>query len=425
MSTALAVAGVTSVLRDLLNDGIVNHNVSGMVGSTVLVTTMPPDKVVQANGVEATQLNLFLRHVSPNVGWRNEGLPSRDDAGRTRLTNAPLALNLHYLISAYGAADLHAEILLGYAMQLLHETPVIPREAIRIALQPSPSVGTTLPPALRALADSGLQDQIEQLRITPEFLNSEEMSKFWTATLAHYRPSAAYQVSVVLIQTADPRPAPLPVLTRGLHVPPNLLPPVPTITGVVPAGDLPVAQLGNAVTLEGAHLAGTGAEVVLVNDRFGIEEPLAPAPAGTAAKMPFSIPIARAADVPVGVYRVFARLTLPGELTPRETNRLALTLAPTITGLPVGVPRDGAGTARFSLTIHPAVREGQTVRLVLGTTEYAPEPFTAPATTLQFAIAKAPVANHLARLRVDGIDSPIVDASKTPPEFLNQRIDIQ
>ncbi len=40
--------------------------------------------------------------------------------------------------------------------------------------------GGHLPPWLRALRDSGLQDQIEQLRITPEFLSTEDMSKFWT-----------------------------------------------------------------------------------------------------------------------------------------------------------------------------------------------------------------------------------------------------
>ena len=34
VSNALAIAGVTAVLRDLLNDGIVNHNVSGILGST-------------------------------------------------------------------------------------------------------------------------------------------------------------------------------------------------------------------------------------------------------------------------------------------------------------------------------------------------------------------------------------------------------
>ena len=425
MSTALAVAGVTSVLRDLLNDGIVNHNVSGIVGSSVLVTTLPPDKVVKDNGTEATQLNLFLRHVTPNQGWRNEGLASADASGRNRLSHPPLALDLHYLISAYGAADLHAEILLGYAMQLLHEQPVIARQAIRKALQPSPDVGTTLPPALRALADSGLQDQVEQLRIMPEFLSSEDLSKFWTATLSHYRPCAAYQVSVVLIQAEDPTPLPLPVLTRGITVEPNLLPPLPNITSVVPADKQPVVHLGKTVALRGSHLLGTAPEVLLVNDRFQIEEPLTPDPGGNATQMLFTIPVGRAADFPAGIYRVSARLTLAGDVDPRETNQVALMLAPDITGLPVAIPRDAAGTATISLTFTPAARPGQTVRLVLGQHEFAPEPFTGSTTTLTFVIAEAPVGNHLARLRIDGIDSPIINAAKTPPEFLDNRIDIQ
>jgi hypothetical protein len=424
VSTALAIAGVTAVLRDLLNDGMVNHNVSGIIGSSVLVTTLPPDKVVKDNGNEATQLNLFMRHVMPNQGWRNEGLPSRDAAGRNRLSNPPLALDLHYLVSAYGASDLHAEILLGYAMQLLHERPVLARDAIRTALVPSPDVGTTLPPALRALADSGLQDQVEQLCITPEFLSTEEMSKFWTATLAHYRPSAAYQVSVVLIQREDPAPLPLPVLTRGIVVQPNLLPALPNITAVTPAGNQPVAQLEKTVTLHGSHLAGTAPEVLLVNDRFQIEEAFAPNAGGSATKMPFTIPAARAADFPAGIYRVGARLTLAGESDPRETNRLALTLAPNIAGLPLTVTRDGSGTATFSLTFTPAVRIGQTVRVVLGQHEFAPEPFTTLTTTLTFVIPDAPVGNHLARLRIDGIDSPIIDPAAKPPVFLNQRITI-
>ena len=55
------------------------------------------------------------------------------------LSNPPLALNnLHYLLSAYSGGDLHAEILLGYAMQLLHEMPVLTRAAIRTAPTPRP-----------------------------------------------------------------------------------------------------------------------------------------------------------------------------------------------------------------------------------------------------------------------------------------------
>ena len=59
MSNALAIAGVTAVLRDLLNDGFINHNVSGVLGSTVTVSALPPDRLVSPNGTENTQLNLF------------------------------------------------------------------------------------------------------------------------------------------------------------------------------------------------------------------------------------------------------------------------------------------------------------------------------------------------------------------------------
>lgn len=60
MSTALAIAGVTAVLRDLLNDGLINHNVSGVLGSTVTVHALPPDRVVPANGAEASQSTCFF-----------------------------------------------------------------------------------------------------------------------------------------------------------------------------------------------------------------------------------------------------------------------------------------------------------------------------------------------------------------------------
>jgi Pvc16 N-terminal domain len=426
VSNALGLAGITAVLRDLLNDGIVNQNVAGVVGQTVTVTALPPDRVAAEDGTEATQLNLFLRQVTPNLGWRNEGLPARDGSGRTRLSNPPLALDLHYLISAYGAADLHAEIVLGYAMQLLHENPVLTREAIRIALQRPPDDAATLPPALRALAGSGLQDQVEGLRITPEYLNSEELSKFWTAAQARYRSSAAYQVSVVLIQATDPTRSPLPVLSHQIFVRPDLLPPVPTIDAVVPDASQPVAQLGTTIGLTGHHLDGTGREVVLVNDRFEIEETLpAIAIAGSSTSMQFSIPIARAADFPAGVYRVGARVLRPGENAPRETNRLGMTIAPKVTGLPTTVTRDAGGTATFTIDFSPALRAGQTVSLVLGRQEFAPEPFAPPVTVLDFAIPNAPVADHLARLRIDGMDSLIIDRTAPAPKFLDQRIKIE
>jgi len=438
MTTAYGIAAVTATLRELLNDGIVEHNLNGILSSLVGVSTVPPDRVIPAGGVEPTQLNLFLHRVSANAGWRNEGLPGRDASGRQRLANAPLALDLHYLLSAYGAGELHAEVLLGYAMQWLHERPVLTRESIQTALTPSPLPGT---PLERALADSGLADQIELIKITPEYLDTEEMSKLWTATQSHLRPTAAYRATVVLIEAGEPVRAPLPVLTRGLPIPgttrdegvmvrPSLEPPLPTLETVAPGSGQIVARLGEDIDLTGHHLDGTGRTVLLFNDRFATEQSL-PALAGDeAGRVRFNIPIAQAADFPVGVYRVGVSLVRPSETHPRTSNRLAMTIAPEIAGLPMNVIRenvvgDGGGTASFVLNFHPALRAGQTVSLVLGQQEYAPEPFVTPTTSLQFVIenvSAAPTPGLLARLRIDGIDSPIIDRVAKPPVFLDTRI---
>ena len=107
MSNALAIAGVSAVLRDLLNNGLIDHEVASAVGTPVTVSVLPPDRV-KIGEDEKAQLNLFLYQVTPNAGWNNVGLPSRDDEGN-RLTNRPLALDLHYLLTAYGKKILMAK----------------------------------------------------------------------------------------------------------------------------------------------------------------------------------------------------------------------------------------------------------------------------------------------------------------------------
>jgi len=292
-----------------------------------------------------------------------------------------------------------------------------------------------LPPALRALADSGLENQIEQIKITPEFLNIEEMSKLWTATQSHLRPTSAYMASVVLIESTRPVRSPLPVLSRGqidplthrdqgVQVISELLTPFPLLESVTPPGGQQVARLGETISLDGHHLDGTGRTVLLANDRFNINQSIAALGTGNPTLMQFSIPVAQAANFPVGFWHVGARVLRPGETSARETNLLGITIAPEMTGLPISVVRNGAGTASFSLNFRPTLRAGQRVALVLGQQEYAPQAFTPPVSALSFVIPNAPVGSHLARLRIDGIDSPIIDRSVTPPVFLNQRVTI-
>ncbi|MCB1910015.1 MAG: DUF4255 domain-containing protein [Rhodocyclaceae bacterium] len=434
MSTALAIAGVTAVLRDRLNDGLVNHNVAAITGSTVNVTVMAPDRVVPPNGTESSGLNLFLYQVTANPGWRNEGLPSHDAGGRQRLSNPPLALDLHYLVSAYSEGDLHAEILLGYAMQLMHEFPVISRDMIRRALNPSPDLGIVLPSALQALAECGLADQLELLRITPAALDTEASSRLWTATQASLRPSAAYLVSVVLIEAQRPTRPSLPVLTRGevdplslrdrgVVVNPDVLPPLPTLTAILPDGGQPVMRLDETVVLSGHRLDGSGRELRLANDRFDIEATVAAAGGSDPALIELVIPASRAADFPVGVYQVSARLVPDGETQARETNRLGAALAPNITNLPQSIARVG-GTAQLTVQFTPQLRAGQRASLLLGTREIAPQPYTAPTASLDFVIDDAPSGDFPTRLRIDGIDSPIIDRAATPPRFLDFTVSI-
>lgn len=424
MSTALAIAGVTTVLRDLLNDGMINHNVSAVLGSTVTVSALPPDRVVQPGGAEQTQLNVFMYLATPNTAWRNRELPSRDPTGTQRLTNAPLALDLHYMITAYGAEDLHADILFGYATQLMHENPVLTRAAIRMALMPSPPLGSDLPPALRALGTSGLADQLEQIRITPYVMTTEEMSRLWSAMQTHYRPTAAYLATVVLIEATAPTVMPLPVLTREIVVVPDLVPPLPTIEQVDGFQNEGELRLDDVVTLRGVHLDGTTRDVLLENERFGVAAVIAAMPGAESDQVRFTIPAARSADFPAGIYRLSVELLPTGAILRRRTNHVPVVVRPDIAGLPITVARDGAGSASFSLTVGPHVRPGQVVSLFLGALEVAPDAFVASTDTLAFVVPTAPVGNHLARLRVDGINSEIIDRTKTPPVFLNERIKV-
>lgn len=191
MSSALALASVTAVLKDLLENGLASAAVTSKIGGDSAVSALSPDRIT-AGADEKAQLNLFLYLVTPHTGLRQKTNGS---------TSRPLALDLHYLLTAYGAQDFQTEILLGHAIQLMHETPVLGRDRIRKTLSTITHTKDrrVVPPALAALAASDLADRVERITIEPTFLNSEEMSKLWSALQAKFRPSATYKVSAVMI----------------------------------------------------------------------------------------------------------------------------------------------------------------------------------------------------------------------------------
>ena len=201
MSNALSIATVTAVIKNLLENGLVSDAIAASVGD-VLVTALPPDKI-QVGTDERAQINLFLYHVTQNrnVDWISQEYRSRYSTSNTSSTNLPLALDLHYVLTAYGPKDFQAEILLGYAMQMLHKLPIITSETIENALKNAADTSTSgvFSQAITGLSVSNLALRVGQMKVSPAFLSMEESSRIWSALQTNYRPSATYQVSMVLI----------------------------------------------------------------------------------------------------------------------------------------------------------------------------------------------------------------------------------
>jgi hypothetical protein len=429
MSSQLAIGAVTAVLRNLLDNGMVD---AGPVIGAIDVTAVAPDTIKLDDPNMGPSLNLFLYRVSPNQGWLNAALPAYDSNG-SRATNPPLALNLHLLLTAYGKSDFHAEILLGYAMSLLHEHPVLDRAAIRRALDPSPLGPSILPPAFQALAASDLADQIEAVTVTLEPMDTEEMSRLWSAIQAHYRPTAGYVVSVVLIETTKPAKSALPVLSRGtidpttgreagVFVQPDLLAPLPTLLGVVPPSSQAAARLGDTVALEGVHLDGTNVDV-----SFGHPLLTSPRviPIGTQTdptRIDVALPTGVAADQqwPAGVWTVTVGLVRSGETVARSTNVAAMVLAPdpVLTPAPTITRNAGTGNVTVTMGLHPQVRPSQKATLALGTDVAVADPHPTATGSLTFRFGDVPDGAQWVRLTVDGAESLLVDRSTVPPSYV-------
>ena len=167
MSTALAIAAVTATLQTSLQDVFNSQEAQGALPSIqVTVSSIAPDLVQKK--LFSTEsyygVNLFLHQVTPNTAWRNVALPSLGADGSTRLTNPPLALDLHYLLTTYAPDDFHAEALLGFGVQLLHEHPVLTRAHIRKTLN---NLNLTNNPLSAVLKNSQLAMQMEMVKITP------------------------------------------------------------------------------------------------------------------------------------------------------------------------------------------------------------------------------------------------------------------
>ena len=154
-------------------------------------------------------LNIFLYHVTQNLGYRNLDQPARNFDGA--LVNRPrLGLNLQYMITALAPEDvLKAQEILAVAMQIIHENPTLTRKMIKETI--SSSTGD--------LANSDLADQVELVKITPLSLSLEEITKLWSSFFqTNYRISAMYEATVILLDSVMESKPSLPVITPKITI---------------------------------------------------------------------------------------------------------------------------------------------------------------------------------------------------------------
>ncbi|SFS14384.1 Protein of unknown function [Dyella sp. OK004] len=405
MSNALAIAATTRTLRNLLQlqMPLVDTDLSDLE-----VTLQPPD--VARKGISKAQLNLFLYQVVANVAWRNMDMPGQVRAGESA---APaLALNLHYMITAYGRGETDLDAIshrvLAAAMSTLHDSAVLDGNDIR-----------------SALPGNDLADQFERVRITPLPQSVEELSKLWTAYQTNYRVSAVYEVTVILIDSRQVMRSPPPVLRRG-----------PQDRGVSTAARAaavldtlayPRAQaairLGEDLILNGRQLTTEYTMARFSSLRLDAPVEVAPQAGGRAGSL--KVHLADTAEdanaasrwAP-GIYTiglVEQSPTLPALLS----NELPLALAPIITVSPLAA---AAGAITLHLTCLPRIRDGQRIFLLFGDRVVSPQSMSNPAdphqpTDLVFSLSSVAAGTYTVRLRVDGADSVPVDFSGNAPVF--------
>jgi hypothetical protein len=405
VSTALAPAAALHVIAKLIDRNVSNANLSTLFGGPALTLCQSPDQV-PIDAAEVDHINLFLYSVSMNGGWRNVELPMRDAAGN-RTGRPPLAIDLHFMMSAYGQDSFHPEMLLGIGMQALHETPFLDRGFIASIF----SLATSSVDL--ALATSLLDQQIEQIKIAPHDLSADDLYKLWSAFGSKCRPSAAYIATVVLIQSTAPLASALPVLTYNIDVIPYIRPQISSIAPAIFA--LPALPATQQLTLAGQGLTAQGASA-LFNGTTPAPLVVTPAPNTATVTVPATVQpgvnmIAVVRDVTVGP---------PPDKLVGASAPASFVVQPTVGA--IATTALGGGALSFSVGVWPACGAQQSASLLLDQIDLLPGataahfrldamPVDIAGTTIVFESDTTASQNgvgtgtYLVRLSIDGVQS--------------------
>lgn len=396
MSNSLAVAGVTSAVRYVLERALEAVH-AGPVGGAV-VTTLRPDALTDTTQVTTPGINLYLYDVRPSHAWNLTDLPTRRQDGT--LAQRPVAaLDLHYLLTCYGDDDsLDAQRLLGRAVLALAVTPVLTRDVVTAAV-------ARYVDELDFLAGSDLADQVERIKLAPYALSLEETAKLWGLFQTPHQLSQTYVATAALLEPDLAPRRSLPVRRRDVSVvaanPPRLLS-LRTEPPGAPAGP------GTTLVLQGSGLsAPPGARTTV---RVGTTD-LDPASADA-----LEVQVALDDTVPAGLQPVRVVHVAPGAAGRPARTAATSSVLPLLVRPSVMVVTTDDGTA---LEVEPLLRPGQRATVALTrltpATDDAPgavtirldrlPPDAEPQRELPVDLDDVPAGEWLVRVEVDGVES--------------------
>lgn len=275
-----AIAAVSMTLQRLLAERMAPapHSVT----PPVVTIGAPPETTDE---LESPQVNLFLYRVCENAALQSE--PPRRRGQRGGFGKPPLALDLHFLLTAYGQSntdsagpqpavrdEIIAHQLLGDAMRILHDYAI-------------------LTPSIRdkrggSILEAPLGASPERVKLTLQPLSLEDLSKVWTALSRPFRASAAYEATVVLIDSElRDRPVqhvgPRPLEGPHVHAVSGSTPIITSVhaaqrpSALVRAGETLVVEgdglLGSQTQVDLGDLTGAGVVTSATDDRLTVVVP--------------------------------------------------------------------------------------------------------------------------------------------------------
>lgn len=172
MSGYGVIRAVSLALRDILwEEFTADSSIQPIVGSKQAIVFSNPTETAQQ---PSNRLSLWLYQVTENEYLKNQPVGRANGANTIR--PAPMAVDLHYLVTPFAPSGELDHLLLGKTIQVLYDS------------------ATTL---LRIPADN----IAEELRIIFARLTLEELTRVWEALQEAYRLSVGYKVRVSEVES--------------------------------------------------------------------------------------------------------------------------------------------------------------------------------------------------------------------------------